>query len=887
METVMAGFDVAFALELALKATVILGLAGLVTALIPRASAATRHLVWTLAVLCLGALPFLSLLLPAWQVPVAVGVSRFAADEALHVADANAWPAARVEVQPVAPTLPARSAVPGPEVEVARAMSSPARWGRVDAVVLLIFGWAGGAAFLLLRLVLGWVGVRRLAREAEPVSGEEWLSLAKDAAWLLDLDQPVRLLRSSHVKMPMTWGTLRPVVLLPVEAVDWSAERRRVVLLHELAHVVRRDCLTQTLADLACAFYWVHPLTWVAARRLRAERERACDDRVLAAGERAPAYAGHLLEVARAYRAPGRAGAAAISMARPSQLEGRLLAVLDGGRRRGEPGARARAAGLATGLLLLLPLAAVRTVSATPAEAGMWDEAELPIENATGWALSDPSHDDMEVPAPPEGESMIEWGIRARSGETVRIELAAGGDLRIRGWSEDSVAVRAHLSGSAVGNTKVDLAAQRGAVVLRAVQVGEPIGRGSRSFELRVPLHSNLEIRSAGGEIGIDEVRGRLSGGTGGGPIRVRRAVGVADLSTGGGQVEIADSELDGSVTTGGGDVRIVNTRGGLQGRTGGGRVLVDGSASSQRPGANSRPLSYSTGGGDIVLGHLPNGGAASTGGGEIRIGSAGGDVRASTGGGAITIGGVAGEVVASTGSGAVTIGPVSGSARISSGNGVVELTMAAGAGPRSVQIDAENGSVTLVLPPEFSGTFDIEIGASPRNGEPRLRTDFPLSINPANAAGRIRATGRSGAGENRVRVRAEHGDVVIRRGTARQTTAALRPAPGTSFAAPPVPAAAPGPDHAHAVEAVELGIEAVVAAAVASGFRAAGEAFQGPQLADFFAEIAAEIAAEATRAGISAAARELSAEERREIEREARRSLREELAPPGSKPRP
>jgi hypothetical protein len=175
----------------------------------------------------------------------------------------------------------------------------------------------------------------------------------------------VLLLRSSGAVMPATWGLLWPAVIVPAAADGWTRELRRAVLAHELAHVKRFDCLTQALAQVACVLFWWHPAVWYAARRLRVERERACDDLVLRGGTRAPDYAAHLLQVARAYRALPLEAPALVSMARPSHLESRLRWVLDGARARGVPSRAATMAALLAGVLLVVPLAAMR-----PAERG-------------------------------------------------------------------------------------------------------------------------------------------------------------------------------------------------------------------------------------------------------------------------------------------------------------------------------------------------------------------------------------------------------------------------------------------------------------------------------------------------------------------------------------
>jgi beta-lactamase regulating signal transducer with metallopeptidase domain len=91
----------------------------------------------------------------------------------------------------------------------------------------------------------------------------------------------------------------------------------------------RRYSLTQLVADVGCALYWFHPGAWLAARRLRMEREHACDDVVLLGSARASAFAHELLEIARTMRARPLLSRAALAMAQRSRLRARLVAVLE------------------------------------------------------------------------------------------------------------------------------------------------------------------------------------------------------------------------------------------------------------------------------------------------------------------------------------------------------------------------------------------------------------------------------------------------------------------------------------------------------------------------------------------------------------------------------
>lgn len=340
---------VSAALWIAVKATALLAAAAIVLAATGRrTSAATRHLIWTLAIVAVLLLPVLALAVPKW--PVVVRTARVPAADAVPrppvVEDA-----ARVE-RPS--PLVAETTTPA-AVAASQAGTS---WPIAIATVYVV-----GVLVMLIYLGRQRRGVRRLARESADLVESEWTRLLRESAGRMDVRRPVRLLRNRECNMPMSFGTRRPVILIPATADAWQEDRRRAVLLHELAHVARYDCLTQCVAFAACTIYWFHPGAWWAARRLRIERELACDDRVIRAGARPREYAGHLLDIAYSF-GRHRAPALAVPMARPRQLEGRMLAVLDAARNRSVPALRARVAGAMIAAAVLVPLASLTAATA-------------------------------------------------------------------------------------------------------------------------------------------------------------------------------------------------------------------------------------------------------------------------------------------------------------------------------------------------------------------------------------------------------------------------------------------------------------------------------------------------------------------------------------------
>ena len=331
----------------ALKSTAVLAVAWLSAGLLRGRSAAARHLVWTGALAAVLALPFLSVSLPVLRVQAAAAL----------------WPGQTDAVfQATAAALPeggaAKSIPHGRTTESFTAAPRHANWR-----VWLMLVWLAGFAAAFARTLAAYAAAWRLRRSATPFPDS---ALCAALSRALGVHGVVDVLVSEAGSMPMTFGLVRSAILVPSEAAQWSAERRRIVLLHELAHVRRGDPATHLLARTAMNIYWWNPLAWIAWREFVKERERAADDLVLKAGARASEYAGHLLEVARTLQSAPVMAWAAVAMARRSQLEGRLLAILDSGVNRAAAG---RASVLAAALLAVAVVAPVAAVRAQESQA--------------------------------------------------------------------------------------------------------------------------------------------------------------------------------------------------------------------------------------------------------------------------------------------------------------------------------------------------------------------------------------------------------------------------------------------------------------------------------------------------------------------------------------
>ena len=386
-------------MDAALKGAVLVLVAAAAAYLLRKRSASSRHAVWTAAVIGHLAIPALVLILPAWTMPVLppapwMSTAPRAANNGASVAPSTESLVAPVSGSLVSPngqiaaTETKATADPTSSVTTSKPLAqTPAGatpsavppsdastpGARVGIIPVLATIWLFGALFVLLRLAIGTWKVNQLARDGARVEDGMWLSLAQRLANRLGVTRPLILLRGDRLAVPVTWGIVYPAVLLPQDSDTWTEERKRFVLVHEMAHVKRFDALTQLLAQFALAVFWFDPLVWIAAHQMRVEREHACDDYVLRDGTAPSLYAGELLEMVRSIGAPSHDQAApafaALAMARRSEFEGRMLAILDPRLDRQTMKKRGTLMTAVIVALLTLPLAALRPFQQPGSEA--------------------------------------------------------------------------------------------------------------------------------------------------------------------------------------------------------------------------------------------------------------------------------------------------------------------------------------------------------------------------------------------------------------------------------------------------------------------------------------------------------------------------------------
>jgi beta-lactamase regulating signal transducer with metallopeptidase domain len=394
-----------FAANAVIKSTVLLVVAWLIAASMHRSSAAARHRLWALALCGLIALPVVSWLLPGWAVPFLVAEAEPANAQttaveahasqiessapAVLVRRASAPVVAPRELRQTSPPLlpasrgvlhepPVMSVQPPDVVTAGARVREPSPQSTTARLTLI---WCAGFVFVVAPTLLGLLANNWLRRRAKPITDHGWLPLLKSLRERMAVGRTVELRCSDALSIPLTWGVMHPVILVPPDAVSWPVQTRRVVLLHELAHIGRFDALVQLVGRFAAALYWFHPLAWFALHRLRTECEHACDDMVVLAGERSTDYARQLLNLAKAAR-PLKLPLA-VAMARSRGLEARMRMLFDDTRSHSPLGRRlnrwlaAAAAMMVFGLAMIHPTQRSARANPSSSKEPTWAQAAI------------------------------------------------------------------------------------------------------------------------------------------------------------------------------------------------------------------------------------------------------------------------------------------------------------------------------------------------------------------------------------------------------------------------------------------------------------------------------------------------------------------------------
>jgi len=426
--------------QMAWRGTLVLALGFAVAYGFGRASAAFRHYLWTTVFCVLLALPAAMVLAPKWSMP---NMSSVSSAPAPAMAD---QPRTTVTVRTPAPATPGRKPMPNPLPSL----------------------YAAGIVAVAIRFAAGAVRTRKLLAGGVPTVR-------------LGVPRKVRVIESPQAPVPLVWGILRPVIVLPTASRHWPAERLRTVLLHELIHVQRRDLLAHVVAQVACCLYWFHPLAWIAARELRKERERACDDAVLQRGIAAPEYAGHLIDLVRGLACDTPA------MAEASDFEGRVRALLDRGRNRAPLTRRVVLAGAALGCALILPVASITSHAQA-------------ARGALAGIVTDPS-----------GARIPGAGVVAKNLDGANEELTtadSAGEFLFPAIPAGRYEIRVNTRGFKVGKTEAIVVAGAAARADTALEVGEatevvtvmggktsaPRVQAKAAAPQRIPIGGNVQM---------------------------------------------------------------------------------------------------------------------------------------------------------------------------------------------------------------------------------------------------------------------------------------------------------------------------------------------------------------------------------------------------------
>lgn len=317
------------------KSTILMVLGLIAVWLAGRSRASVRHFLLATTFVTLLALPLIIRTAPA----VTIEVPMYSSIE-----------------PPLASGRPPQPAVPRSLASSDPGSQTPEQgfWLTQSWAGVIRWGWMAGAMLLLISLGIDLSRLRRIRRDGLP--WPELHGLTKSLTIKCGIRREVELLLHEDITSPLTCGVWRPAIVMPIDAREWSEADLRRALIHELEHIRRGDWAIQLVARATYAFYWFHPLVWLAWQRLCLEAERACDDALSVENTE---YAEQLVTLARRVSKTY----AQIGMANRSDLARRVSALLDGNQQRGKVGTLAAVIVIGIAGLVMVAIAPLRTIA--------------------------------------------------------------------------------------------------------------------------------------------------------------------------------------------------------------------------------------------------------------------------------------------------------------------------------------------------------------------------------------------------------------------------------------------------------------------------------------------------------------------------------------------
>lgn len=346
--TGISSFALTALIDASFKSLFLLGGVWLLCLLL-KTSAAIRHLIWSVSLVGLIAMPIIVMSVPQWKIlPNWLTISREVAvkddSEPVSAPERATRVPESLDEEPVFTPNLTREA----EVEFAEPLSRPGPTAgalvpadtaedfegsslRLSADFLMWI-WGVGAIALLVPPAVSMIRLKQVERKCRHVdrtdpAGRQLSEKVRSLCAKLKIKAPQILIGGGDV-MPMVWSLPGRRMLLPNSYETWSASRLTAVLMHELAHLKRRDPVLFLLSQIARAVHWFNPLVWYAHHRLRVECEAACDDFVLESGTQPAEYASHLLDLSTSL-VPIVSDKTAFAMSSKPQVESRIESILN------------------------------------------------------------------------------------------------------------------------------------------------------------------------------------------------------------------------------------------------------------------------------------------------------------------------------------------------------------------------------------------------------------------------------------------------------------------------------------------------------------------------------------------------------------------------------